>query len=94
MTTDHIPTLKDHIQRMSNDMDEMAAEITKLRDENTALLRRLDRLLIWGDELDALADAPDKNCSCHLCPPCNDCVEFGGIREAKEGWKHAKEYNQ
>ena len=27
-------------------------------------------------------DIPDSNCSCHICPPCNDCVEYGAIREA------------
>lgn len=24
---------------------------------------------------------PDANCSCHLAPPCNDCVEHGHMRE-------------
>lgn len=24
---------------------------------------------------------PDANCSCHLAPPCSDCVEHGHIRE-------------
>jgi hypothetical protein len=23
---------------------------------------------------------PDANCSCHLSPPCNDCVEHGHLR--------------
>ncbi len=26
--------------------------------------------------------APEKNCSCHLSPPCNDCVEWSGLRDA------------
>jgi hypothetical protein len=25
---------------------------------------------------------PVRNCSCHISPPCNDCVEYGGLREA------------
>lgn len=25
---------------------------------------------------------PAANCSCHLSPPCNDCVNWGGLREA------------
>jgi hypothetical protein len=24
---------------------------------------------------------PPRNCSCHLNPPCNDCVEYDGLRE-------------
>lgn len=27
---------------------------------------------------------PDANCSCHISPPCNDCVDYGGLREAFE----------
>jgi hypothetical protein len=25
---------------------------------------------------------PERNCACHLSPPCHDCVEWGGLREA------------
>ena len=31
-----------------------------------------------------LQNVPDKNCSCHISPPCNDCVEFDALREAIE----------
>lgn len=34
--------------------------------------------------LDVIEDPPERNCSCHLNPPCNDCVEYSGIREALE----------
>lgn len=27
-------------------------------------------------------DTPERDCSCHISPPCNDCVEYGGRREA------------
>jgi len=26
-------------------------------------------------------DIPERECRCHLSPPCNDCVEYSGIRE-------------
>lgn len=29
-------------------------------------------------------EPPDRNCSCHIDPPCGDCVEYGGIRKAFE----------
>lgn len=25
--------------------------------------------------------APEPNCSCHISPPCNDCVDYGAVRE-------------
>lgn len=25
---------------------------------------------------------PDRNCSCHISPPCGDCVDYSGLREA------------
>lgn len=24
---------------------------------------------------------PERNCSCHILPPCSDCVDYGGERE-------------
>ncbi|CAA2393602.1 hypothetical protein [Xanthomonas phage Tabio] len=32
--------------------------------------------------MDAVGQPPKPNCSCHLSPPCSDCVEWGGLREA------------
>lgn len=29
-------------------------------------------------------DTPEPNCSCHISPPCSDCVEYSGRREALE----------
>lgn len=34
-------------------------------------------------------DVPERNCSCHISPPCNDCVEYAGIRELIAGAKAA-----
>lgn len=32
-------------------------------------------------ELIANTYCPETNCSCHISPPCSDCVEWAGIRE-------------
>lgn len=32
---------------------------------------------------------PERHCNCHISPPCNDCVEYGGIREIVS---HISEY--
>lgn len=56
------------------------------------LEERVKRLEAWGDRLEELlGDPPDANCSCHISPPCNDCVEWWAIREAKTEWSQAKE---
>lgn len=34
--------------------------------------------------LERVPEPPEANCSCHLSPPCNDCIEYGGEREAFE----------
>ena len=28
--------------------------------------------------------APEPNCSCHISPPCGDCVDYSSIREAAD----------
>jgi hypothetical protein len=34
------------------------------------------------DLVDTVVEPPSPNCSCHKNPPCGDCVEYGGLREA------------
>lgn len=29
-----------------------------------------------------VTEPPERNCSCHLNPPCGDCVDYGAIRDA------------
>lgn len=48
-------------------------EIIALKQRNRKLEAALE------DFIDS-ADLPEKNCSCHLCPPCSDCVEFSHLR--------------
>jgi len=58
--------------------------------QNTALRNRLDAAETQRDELlEALKylyavteTPPDKNCRCHIDPPCSDCIEYRGLREA------------
>lgn len=41
--------------------------------------------------LDNTDEPPERNCSCHLSPPCNDCVDYSGLREAFEAPREAME---
>ena len=31
--------------------------------------------------MDVTGEPPEANCSCHLSPPCSDCVDYGSWRE-------------
>ena len=39
--------------------------------------------------LDCTEEPPSPNCSCHINPPCHDCVDFSGLRDAIAGAKKA-----
>lgn len=39
--------------------------------------------------LDVAPEPPDQNCSCHIAPPCHDCVEHGALREVFEDARRA-----
>lgn len=49
-------------------------EIKRLKAINSALVKLCEEAI-------ESHYAPDPNCSCHISPPCSDCVEYGGIRE-------------
>ena len=51
----------------------------------------LKRLRVPGEELHSELDArvPSANCSCHLHPPCSDCVEWASARIALDDWSNA-----
>lgn len=45
------------------------------------LINRLSSLLQWFvDE----SPVPEANCTCHINPPCADCVQFSAMRETIE----------
>lgn len=58
-------------------------EISKLREQNRSLVAALELML------ERIAEPPEANCSCHISPPCNDCVDYYGEREAFEFAKEA-----
>lgn len=58
-------------------------EISKLREQNRSLVAALELML------ERIAEPPEANCSCHISPPCNDCVDYSGEREAFECAKDA-----
>jgi len=43
--------------------------------------RQRNELLTMLEEFVANTEVPERNCSCHISPPCNDCVEYGHMRQ-------------
>lgn len=37
--------------------------------------------LALSEGVEYVEEPPEKNCSCHLAPPCNDCVDHSAVRE-------------
>lgn len=64
--------------------------IAAARDAVPELIAEVERVTKQRDELLAalkifteVVDRPqERYCSCHISPPCNDCVENSGLREA------------
>jgi hypothetical protein len=55
-----------------------------------ALIQQRDELLgVLELFMERVDEPPEANCSCHISPPCNDCVENWGLREAFSDAKEA-----
>ena len=63
--------------RISKERDAIKAKL----EHADARIRRLEACI---EDFLELTEVPDANCSCHLGPPCRDCVEYGRIREVCE----------
>lgn len=63
------------MQRIQNKTaaDRARAKAEQQRDDLMAALEAL---------IENVDEPPDRNCSCHISPPCNDCVDFSSLREA------------
>lgn len=69
-----------HDERMRADGAMNALDIAGRRikelEVQIATLRETLRYLV------EMSEPPEPNCSCHICPPCADCVENSGVRDA------------
>ena len=72
----------------SQKTDNALLELIEAREQIKVLNERISLLAEIGSGLCELVEAqtPTKNCSCHICPPCNDCVDHGHTRELVEHW--------
>lgn len=78
------------IARFKQDAEMAAASLNLLTGHHEHLLAEFDRVTKQRDKLlaalelfmERVDEPPESNCSCHISPPCNDCVEYSGLREA------------
>lgn len=65
--------LNDYFGKQIAVLSNERAKLTCQRDEYKAVLENL---------LEVVDEPPERNCSCHIAPPCNYCVNWSGLREA------------
>lgn len=61
-----------------------ATAIQTLRTELTDTKARLAEAVEAVKILMEMSEPPERNCSCHISPPCGWCIEYAGITEAYE----------
>ena len=65
----------------------LAEDACALEIETQELAEALASLL--ESALAIIGEPPERNCSCHLSPPCNDCVDHNFTREMLENARDA-----
>lgn len=74
--TEWVQVYAQPIERGWHRADVVQMRVARLHALNQELLGALRQLM------DMTGEPPDANCSCHISPPCNDCVENTGWRDA------------
>lgn len=58
-----------------------AIEISQLQSQLSLSAEREERYRKVLEDVIGEIDVPDAICSCHVSPPCNDCVEYSHLRD-------------
>jgi len=74
----------EYARKLSIKVTDQGVEIQRLQ---ATLQRKQDAGDLIFEELDD--KTPERNCSCHLFPPCHDCTNHAASREAIKAWKEA-----
>ena len=82
---DRIAELEQQLARQRLQLEDYALSNIQDRQELAAAQAREKVMMVAIESLVENVDRPpDANCSCHISPPCSDCVDYGGLREAFE----------
>ena len=72
----------ERIKELKTEFDgcsELLDNAERIMEQQSAALKLASLALSEGVEY--VEEPPEKNCTCHLAPPCNDCVEHSAVRE-------------
>ena len=76
--------------RLERERDELKRQLAELKGGLTyrnSLVCHLEKQLaeykgLLSNLMEVVEEPPESNCSCHISPPCSDCIEWSGLREA------------
>lgn len=81
---------RNHAQDAYEEVLDLSVYMKQVIIERTELFTRIEQLMndacIARDLIKELNDEinpPERNCSCHISPPCSDCVDHEHARELK-----------
>ena len=60
-----------------------------IRDANARLIAAAPELLAALEYLMEMTEPPERNCACHLSPPCGWCTEYAGVADAHDAAERA-----
>lgn len=66
------------------DVTEENDALRRIHAENIEIFKRqlAEYKALLSNLMEVVEEPPKRNCSCHISPPCSDCVEWSGLREA------------
>jgi hypothetical protein len=66
------------------DVTEANDALRRIHAENIEIFKRqlAEYKALLSNLMEVVEEPPERNCSCHTSPPCSDCVEWSGLREA------------
>lgn len=70
-----VKTLAVDLRQANSTIQQMQELLDDYSEDRPALTGMIKQLLEFIDE------PPERNCSCHITPPCSDCVEHSHLRE-------------
>lgn len=71
-------------RKLERELEHSRKRVEAYKSDLAAARKDSERLSATMEDMIDAIGVPDANCSCHLHPPCGDCVEYGHLRELIE----------
>ena len=79
-TADHEYLTSQISELEASPVSEEALDILRSKIAKQSAALKLASLAL-SEGVEYVEEPPEKNCTCHLAPPCNDCVDHSAVRE-------------